>query len=225
MEELAATATEAFGTYLPVVLPLLLSSLTVPKGITAASLKAFSPPTAANGAGGGGDKDTHLHIPLPSATSPSHPLQPLEQTLRCYNSLRGVLRPHIHLIVPALCKLISQLQEMSGNETIPWLTRAIATLRRICTSARGATVEQSLIVVSRTVHCLTRTITIAYDNKVPPRCTLYDECISTLCALGHTLLLMQLIDLFFSNALTNTLSNAPSNAVITTPSNTHTNTL
>ena len=184
VEELAATATEAFGNYLHIVLPLLLSSLTVPKGITAASLKAFSPPTATNGSGIGGDKDPQLHVPLPS-TSPSHPLQPLEQTLRCYNSLRGVLRPHIHLIVPALCKLISQLQEMSGNETIPWQTKAIATLRRICTSARGATVEQSLIVVSRTVHCLTRTVTIAYENKVPPRCTLYDECISTLCALGH----------------------------------------
>ena len=47
---------------------------------------------------------------------------------------------------------------------MPWQAKAVATLRRICTSARGAVVEQSLIVVSRTVHCLTRTIIIAHEG-------------------------------------------------------------
>ena len=75
----------------------------------------------------------------------------------------GILRPHIHLIVPVICKLISQLQDI-GTQTVPWQCKAVASLRRICTSARGAVVEQSLIVVSRTVHCLTRTITIALDG-------------------------------------------------------------
>ena len=45
-----------------------------------------------------------------------------------------------------------------------WQARAVATLRRICTSARGAVVEQSLVVVSRTVHCLTRTVTISLNG-------------------------------------------------------------
>jgi FKBP12-rapamycin complex-associated protein len=134
VEELAATATDAFGKYVHVVLPLLLSSLAVPKGITAAALKAAAP---ASGAMGFVDAQ-----PSPLPSSLPHPLRPLEQTLRCYNSLRGVLRPHIHLIVPAICKLISQLQDLSGKETIQWQTKSIATLRRICTSARGATVEQ-----------------------------------------------------------------------------------
>ena len=77
--------------------------------------------------------------------------------------LQGILRPHIHLIVPVICKLISQLQEI-GTLTVPWQAKAVATLRRICTSARGAVVEQSLIVVSRTVHCLTRTVIIAHEG-------------------------------------------------------------
>ena len=64
VEELAATATDAFGNYLPVVLPLLLSSLSVPKGMTAAMMM----------------KNEHITPPLAS----------LEQTLHCYNSLRGV---------------------------------------------------------------------------------------------------------------------------------------
>ena len=62
-----------------------------------------------------------------------------------------------------ICKLISQLQEI-GTLTVPWQAKAVATLRRICTSARGAVVEQSLIVVSRTVHCLTRTVIIAHEG-------------------------------------------------------------
>ena len=63
VEELAATATDAFSSYIPVVLPLLLSSLSVPKGISAAVINK---------------KD--LLVP---------PLKSLEQTLHCYNSLRG----------------------------------------------------------------------------------------------------------------------------------------
>jgi hypothetical protein len=47
---------------------------------------------------------------------------------------------------------------------VSWQARAVATLRRICTSARGAVVEQSLVVVSRTVHCLTRTVTISLNG-------------------------------------------------------------
>ena len=78
--------------------------------------------------------------------------------------LSGILRPHIHLIVPVICKLISQLQDI-GTQTVSWQARAVATLRRICTSARGAVVEQSLVVVSRTVHCLTRTVTIALNGE------------------------------------------------------------
>ena len=64
VEELAATATDAFGNYLPVVLPLLLSSLSVPKGMSAATMM----------------KNEHITPPLAS----------LEQTLHCYNSLRGL---------------------------------------------------------------------------------------------------------------------------------------
>lgn len=63
VEELAATATDAFGNYIPIVLPLLLSSLSVPKGISAATMV----------------KNDFITPPLAS----------LEQTLHCYNSLRG----------------------------------------------------------------------------------------------------------------------------------------
>ena len=63
VEELAATATDAFAIYVPVVLPLLLSSLSVPKGLSAANIE---------------NKDIL-----------GSPLRGLEQTLHCYNSLRG----------------------------------------------------------------------------------------------------------------------------------------
>ena len=170
MEELAATATEVFCGYLHIVLSLLLSSLTIPRGLSA-GVTATSP---------------DLLVKL---------LRPLEQTLRCCNSLRGVLRPHIHLVVPAICKVITQLQESVGVESLPWQSKAVVTLRRICTSARGVVVEQSLVVISRMVHCLTRTITVAFDLNVPSNPpqpnpphfshnTIYDECITTLCALG-----------------------------------------
>jgi hypothetical protein len=108
--------------------------------------------------------------PSPLPSSLPHPLRPLEQTLRCYNSLRGVLRPHIHLIVPAICKLISQLQDLSGKETIQWQTKSIATLRRICTSARGAIVEQV-----RVLH-LTEGVPVARP---------FVDLISTTCATPH----------------------------------------
>jgi FKBP12-rapamycin complex-associated protein len=84
VEEIAATATDAFWNYIPIVLPLLLSSLSVPKGFTKESIL--------------------------KQDSLSPPLSSLQKTLHCYNSLRGILRPHIHLIVPAICKLISQVK-------------------------------------------------------------------------------------------------------------------
>ena len=63
--------------------------------------------------------------------SPLAALSALERTLRCIDALRGMLKPFSHLVVPAVCKLVSQLAEL-GMESTPWQLLAANTLRRIC---------------------------------------------------------------------------------------------
>jgi hypothetical protein len=78
VQQIAITTVDSFSVYLPMLLPLLLSSITVPKGVTYSSLKR----------------------------NPANILKSLEQTLLCLQTLRISLRPHIHLIIAPLCKLI-----------------------------------------------------------------------------------------------------------------------
>jgi len=85
VEEIAVTASHQFGSYFTVVLPLLLSSICTPKHLSVSSLKqSFS------------------QVP----NSASLIFKPLEQVLSCCTALRGIILPHLHLVVPALCKLL-----------------------------------------------------------------------------------------------------------------------
>ena len=84
VEEVSATASDAFNGYVTTVLPLLLSSLTVPKGVTVETMKIFS---TGNG--------------TPGYSAAQASLKPLEKTLSCHDALRATLRPHMHLVVPA----------------------------------------------------------------------------------------------------------------------------
>jgi FKBP12-rapamycin complex-associated protein len=110
VEQIAMTSSDAFSSYMDVVLPLLLSSLTIPKPASATSFKAATPSQVAT-----------LHI-----------LKPLEQTLSCCIILRRLLLPYLHLVAPALCKLLAQFEEYA-LESIPWQTLTVLTLRCICT--------------------------------------------------------------------------------------------
>jgi hypothetical protein len=76
-------------------------------------------------------------------------LKPFFDRCCCINALKMLIMIMTLRNIP----LIVQLQDV-GTGTIPWQAKAVATLRRICTSARGAIVEQSLIVVSMTNICV-----------------------------------------------------------------------
>jgi hypothetical protein len=169
VEEIAVTATDAFTSpgYMDIILPLLLSSLAVPRGLTASSFKGQ----------------------VPRQPTPSQALKPLEQTLSCVNALRVILVPHLHLVVPALCKLVDQLQTIAGMKTEHWQHSTVRAIRHLCTR-RGSlcsVADQSNGIIGRVVHTLTRTIVMAYESdlQIPPDAPIFNECILTLCAVGH----------------------------------------
>jgi putative effector of murein hydrolase LrgA (UPF0299 family) len=82
-----------------------------------------------------------------------HTLKSVEQTLLCHVTLRLSLRAHIHLFVPALCKLISQLQEL-GQDTVKLQAQAIMTLRCLISVSTGTVVELCHLIVSCIVPAL-----------------------------------------------------------------------
>eukprot|EP00605_Chrysophyceae_sp_TOSAG23-4_P001470 GSChrysophyteH1.ASY1.ANO1.1606.1 assembled CDS len=134
VEDVAATATDAFGAYVTTVLPLLLSSLVVPRDVNAEVMRI-----------------------------------PLEKTLSCHDALRSTLRPHMHLVVPAFCKLIVQLQEIGPD------------------GFRGGVVEQSHVVSTRIMHTLTKTIIRAHEQGISKHSKLFKECLGTICRVGRQL--------------------------------------
>lgn len=153
VQQIAITTTESFTVYMHMLLPLLLSSISLPRGVTIKSFK-----------------------------SNNNVLKPLEQTLLCHQTLRENVRPHIHLVVPALCKLMNQLQELS-SETVYWQTLVINTIKSICKGSKGALVEQCHVVVSLTVHTICRTIVRAASGSQSVE--LLNECTKTINVLGR----------------------------------------
>lgn len=137
VQQVALSTSETFRTYLPMLLPMLLSSLTLPRGITSIAYKA----------------------------NPSL-LQPLEQTLLCHKFLRYALKDHIELYVPTLCKLLSSLQELSSH-TSTVQACAIKVLLHLCKAARHLVREKCHIVLSMMVQSVTRAMVSCYfDSEV-----------------------------------------------------------
>lgn len=163
VQQIALTSANTFSTFLPLLLPLLLSSLTIPRGLTASAIREVR-----------------------------NVLKPLEQTLMCHVALRQSLRSHIHLFVPALCKLISHLQEVSEADTLMIQAQAIYTLRCLCAVSTGTVVEQCHVIVSIVVHTLSRTIIRTQPLKLPEHHDIFAETIATLSVLaqqvGHRIL-------------------------------------
>ena len=115
--------------------------------------------------------------------STSNALKPLERTLSSLINLRHLLRPHLHLVAPALCKLILALEDV-GAESQMWQSFCIRALQRIY--SRGALLEYPY-VASRIVHCLTHVISSATFKGLASNSIFFQECISALCALGRQL--------------------------------------
>lgn len=114
-------------------------------------------------------------------------LKPIEQTLICHVTLRLSLRAHIQLFVPALCKLVTQLQELSHADTVMLQAQSIHTLRSLVAVSTAAVIEQCHVIVSVIVHTLCRTVQISSQANVPTSHEVYSECISTLGILAQQL--------------------------------------
>lgn len=133
-----------------------------------------------------------LQLQQQSVTS----LKSLEQTLRCCNVIRVLLRPHIPLLVPTLCKVIEQLTDIASIiDGYRWLTIAVKTLRHVTTSARGNVIEQTNTSVTRIIHTLTSTIfSISSAINSNPQAsnlsqcyTVVNECLDTVIVVGRQL--------------------------------------
>lgn len=179
VEEVSATASDAFSHYVPVVLPLLLQSLTVPTNVTASTMRAWA-------SGGLVPARVGAHPGADVYSTAQAYLRPLEKILSCHDALRNTLRPHMHLVLPEFCKLITQLQEI-GPESESWQCSAIRVMRRICVGHRGAVVEQSNVMTTRVMHTLTKAVQVAHDQGIKSDSPLYKECITTLCRVGRQL--------------------------------------
>ncbi|RYH28611.1 DUF3385 domain-containing protein [archaeon] len=155
VQQVAITASDTFSSYLPTLLPLLLSSLSLPPDVTFMSFRS-----------------DHLV------------LKPLEDILSSIKVLRVALRPHIHLFVPPLCKLMSELQEL-GQQTIPIQTSTVQTIRYLVTRSRGAVVEQSNVILSSLVHMICRSIIKYNGYNQSANSEVYIECVATLTVLAQ----------------------------------------
>eukprot|EP00981_Chlorochromonas_danica_P010478 scaffold3243_cov173-Ochromonas_danica.AAC.11 len=150
------TTADTFTSYLPTLLPLLLSSLTLPDDITPALYRI----------------DPQM-------------LKPLEEILNSLRVLRVALRPHIHLFVPPLCKLMTELQDLGMEASLPTQTLVVQTLRYLVSRSKGAVVEQSHVILSTLVHVLCRSILKYLAANYPPTFEIYSECMNTLTILAQ----------------------------------------
>jgi len=111
-------------------------------------------------------------------------LKPIEQTLMCHVTLRMSLRAHIHLFVPALCKLLSQLQDV-GGDTVLLQAQTVHTLRSLISVSTSTVQEQCHVIVSVVVHTLCRTVCLCNTLNISHAHSVYTESIATLAILAQ----------------------------------------
>jgi hypothetical protein len=186
VEEISGAAPDDFQAFVPRMLPFLLSSLTVPhriQGSLPAPMMSILNTRSSSFSSSASSSAEEQELDLETGVVTSSILKPLEYTLASLINLRVLLRPHIHLVAPALCKLIVALEDV-GSESLMWQSFCIRALQRVY--SKGALLEYPF-VASRIVHCLTRAIATASDRGVSHASLFYAECISALSALGRQL--------------------------------------
>ena len=165
VEEIARSAPDEVAVYLPRLMPLLLSTLSLPKNMhqtqsDPASLAGGLVDSTASAYGTSSVQGTVYAIatinPNPS-TSPPPTLvfRSLESTLLCVDGLCVMLKSQSHLIIPQLCKLIGQLCDI-GQDCLPKLILAVNTLRKVC---NRSSIDEASHLASRVIHCLVRVMT------------------------------------------------------------------
>lgn len=155
IQQIAITMNDVFAEYLPAVMPLLLSTLEIPRDVTYTTFRM------------------------------NHGvLKPLEETLTCIKVLKSPLRPHLHLFVPKLCTLVSQLIELS-SETITLQMAVMQTLHHLINRSKGALIEQCNVILSNLVHTICRVVIKSTGTNLPGHAELYNECIGILTAIAQ----------------------------------------
>jgi FKBP12-rapamycin complex-associated protein len=114
-----------------------------------------------------------------SVAPPSNWDQRLELMLHCLSVLRPVLQEYLHIVVPALIKLIDQLAEL-GPDWLRWQTRAVRTLTHLYRTAPA----QSM--ASRIVHLHHRVLQ-RYDASASGGLALRDAAMDGLCSMATQL--------------------------------------
>lgn len=152
VEKIAIHLREDFKAYVPRILPLLLSSLTPQRSSQA-------PSTVVSVAITGGQ----LHWD-----------QKLELVLRCLMTLHPVLHEYMHIVIPALIKLVDQLSDM-GPEGYHWQGRTIRALAHLYRHGCAQMSLQSL--ASRIIHLCCRILD--KDGGTSP--DIRDAVMETIC--------------------------------------------
>jgi phosphatidylinositol kinase/protein kinase (PI-3 family) len=192
VQEISTASGEAFAAYLPQLLPLILSSLSLPQSLLTSATAATLPPEPNSSQNGRSNATIQQQI-LNLQVQYSRTFKNLEQTLRCCNVIRLLIRPHIPLFVPTLCKVIEQIASIvSIIDGYRWLILAVKTLRHVTTSARGNVIDQTNASVTRIIHTLTDAMFILstsnnYHYNQDTTITVINECIDTIIAVGKQL--------------------------------------
>jgi hypothetical protein len=169
VEEIARSAPDEIVYFLPRLMPLLLSTLVIPKNMQQQSdisfdensVESLSAPTGGAYFPLTQSSQTVINavasINQNPSTSPPPALilRALESTLLCVDGLCVMLKSQSHLVIPQLCKLIGQLCDI-GQESLPKLLLAVNTLRKVC---NRSSIDESSHLASRVIHCLVRVMT------------------------------------------------------------------
>lgn len=134
VQQVAITTADSFEEYLEKLLPLILTSLELPRDVVFTGSKF--------------DQSV---------------LRPLEEVLSCVMMLQIPLRPHLHLFIPRLCSLVQQLSDL-GVDTLSVQIKVVSTIKLLISFSNGAVAEQSNHIASTLVHTLCRLISSRSSN-------------------------------------------------------------
>ena len=153
-EEIAFAVPDDLAQYLPRIVPLLLSTLTLRKTVRTyegAHIPENTPlPNLLGNDISFMSNTPSPPLPVPTYVGSAEAYRDLESALLCIDRLCVVLRSQAHLIIPQICKLIPQLCD-HGVSVLPKLVLSVDTLRKICVQSA---IAENGHLASRVLHCL-----------------------------------------------------------------------
>eukprot|EP01033_Poteriospumella_lacustris_P010144 gene10144-7234_t len=155
VQQVSSSTNDAFEEYLESLLPLLLSSLEIPRDVTYSSLRS----------------DMTM-------------LKPLEEVLQSVKFLRIPLQSRLHLFIPKLCSLLNQLMDIS-SETVSTQLLVTQTIFELIRGSRGAVLEQTNHMVSSLVHTVCKVMMKGHSQNYQANVELQAEGMNVLVVLAQ----------------------------------------